>query len=315
MPGKLLIAGASGKLGHATLQALLSHTLLPRESIICTSSSSSGAEKLSSLGVETRFADWDDAASWATALQGIEKLFLISSARVDKDFDDAPEGTGREADHFVALDAARKAGVEHVYYTSLAFANPSRSRVMKAHERTEAYLTRQDEVKWTIIREGLYSESWPLYLGHFDPAEDSRDEVVVAGEGRVNWTAINDLGLANALILAAESSEYAGKTLYLAQSKALTLSDVAELVAKTRGSPFTIKVVDRTDHEKHHTARGMDKAFVQWWSKTYDALAAGECEVPDHTLEELLATKGIEPTPMAETVNEMARSSQVFTGK
>jgi uncharacterized protein YbjT (DUF2867 family) len=133
----LVIAGASGKLGFATLTSLLEHNLIPASEITVTSSSESGAAKLkpaTGKGVKLVSAEWDDPTSWETAFQNADKLFLISSARIEKDFGDAPHGQGREADHFKALEAAKKAGVKHVYYTSLAFANPSKSRVMKAHE-------------------------------------------------------------------------------------------------------------------------------------------------------------------------------------
>src|ERR1700753_3777524 len=123
----LAIVGASGKLGFATLNALVDNNLIPPDESVCTTSSLSGEEKLSSLrerGVQVRLANWDSQSSFESAFQGCSKLFLISSSRINKDFFDAPLGQGREADHFVALEAAKKAGVKHVYYTSLAFANP-----------------------------------------------------------------------------------------------------------------------------------------------------------------------------------------------
>lgn len=186
--GKLAIIGASGKLGFATLNALLDNNLLNPTDIIVTTSSKSGAEKLENArrkGVEVRNAHWDDEASFETALQGCDKLFLISSARIDKDFHNAPPGEGREADHFRALAAAKKVGVKHVYYTSLAFQNPSLSRVMKAHERTEESL-QQSDLSFTLIRQGLYNESWPLYFGHYDLPDDSRSEVLVAGDSKIS---------------------------------------------------------------------------------------------------------------------------------
>jgi uncharacterized protein YbjT (DUF2867 family) len=307
----LVIQGASGKLGYATLSALLEHDLIPATEITVTSSSDAGAAKLKSAtdkGVKLISADWDNPASWETAFKGADKLFLISSARIDKDFGDAPHGEGREADHFPALEAAKKVGVKHVYYTSLAFANPSKSRVMKAHERTEEYLQREWPGKFTIIREGLYNESWPLYFGHYDVANDPRDEIVTGGDGPISWTSIPDLGLANALILAAPSSEWAGKIFYLSQRQTHTLKDVAGMVSKAKGKQVAHKTVSRQEHEKFYVEeQGMPEAMITWWSKSYDALRDNECEIDDPTLEQLLATKGVKPTPMEETVAEMLK--------
>lgn len=307
----LVIEGASGKLGFATLTALLEHNLLPPSEITVTSSSPSGAAKLQSVvekGVKLVSANWDDPQSWEAAFRGADKLFLISSARIEKDFGDAPHGQGREADQFAALEAAKKVGIKHVYYTSLAFANPSKSRVMKAHERTEEYLQREWAGKFTIIREGLYSESWPLYFGHYDVPNDDRSEVITGGDSPISWTSIPDLGLANALILAAPANEWADRTFYLSQRKAHTLKEVAGMLSKAKGKEVSFRVVPREEHEKFYVQdKGMPEPMIKWWSKTYDALRDGECEIDDPTLEQLLATKGVKPSPMEQTVEEMIK--------
>jgi uncharacterized protein YbjT (DUF2867 family) len=311
-PTMLVIQGASGKLGFATLNAILEHNLLPPTDITVTSSSDAGAAKLkpaTEKGVKLVTAEWDKPGSWETAFKGADKLFLISSARIEKDFNDAPHGEGREADHFPALEVAKKVGVKHVYYTSLAFANPSKSRVMKAHERTEEYLRREWPGKFTIIREGLYNESWPLYFGHYDVPNDSRDEVITGGDGPISWTSIPNLGLANALILAAPSSEWADKAFYLSQRQTRTLKDVAGMVSKAKGKQVAYKTVSREEHEKFYVhERGMPEAMITWWSKSYDALRDNECQIDDPTLEQLLASKGVKPTPMEETVTEMLKT-------
>lgn len=308
----LAIVGASGKLGLATLQAVLSHNLLPPNQIICTSSSDEGTAKLSSAqqkGVRVKRAHWDDPSSFEVAFEGCKKLFLISSSRIQKDFNDAPEGEGREADHYAALEAAERVGVKHVYYTSLAFQKPSKSRVMKAHERTEDWLkANKGKIKFTIIREGLYNESWPLYLGHYKPGQDERTEVPLAGDSKISWTSIADLGLASALILATSSDEWTGRTVYLAQSKAHTLAEVAEMVSRARSEKVRLKIVPREEHEKYYVEeRGMDEAYVKWWSRTYDALREQECEIRDPTLEELLGNKRLRPKRLEETLVEMLK--------
>lgn len=217
----LAIIGASGKLGGATLNALLSYKLAEPASIVALTSSQPGSEtwkKLSSKGVNVRHGTFDDGSTLEAALQGCTKFFLVSTPRIEMDFNDAPNGQGREKHHKTAIDAAVRAGVKHIYYSSLAFGSPSKAGVMRAHIRTEAYLATRD-IQTTVIREGLYNESWPLYLGYFDPkGDDTRDKVALAGDGKICWTAIEDLGLGNALVLAAPSDEYAGKTFYLSST-------------------------------------------------------------------------------------------------
>ncbi|TKA83854.1 hypothetical protein B0A55_00088 [Friedmanniomyces simplex] len=306
----LAIVGASGKLGFATLTALLDRGLLLASDLILTTSSATGAQKLQDAalkGALIRHVNWDDDQNaWHAALQGCDKLFLISSSRIQKDYGDASPGQGREADHFKALEAAKIVGVEHVYYSSLAFANPSKSNVMTAHERTEEWLVKEWAGKYTIIREGLYNESWPLYLGHYNVAKDERTEVPIAGDSKISWTSIADLGMATAVVLAAPLGEWADKTCCLSQSQAHSLSEVAGMVSKAKSKEVQVKVVTRDEHEAYYTQqRGMDEPFIRWWSRTYDALRDNECEIQDPTLELLLGKQGLKPKRMEDTITEM----------
>ncbi|PNS18008.1 UPF0676 protein [Sphaceloma murrayae] len=308
---KLAIIGASGKLAFATLRALLSQNLLPASSIVATTSATSSSaaqwQKLSSLGVTVRHATFDDAETITSALHDVSRIFLVSSPRIAMDFHNAPRGSGREKDHIAVIDAAKKAGVEHVYYTSLAFGRPSKSGVMRAHIVTEEYLEQQKGLDWTVIREGLYNESWPLYFGHWKVGEDDRTEVEVAGDSKINWTSIEDLGLANALVLAGPREEWKHRTFYLSNTRdAKSLSDIADLVSKTLGREVKVKVVDRKEHEDFYVQqRGMDEGMIKWWSKTYDSLRDEECLIRDDTFEKLLSSKDVAPTPMEQTVKEM----------
>lgn len=186
----LALTSTTGKLGSATLKAILEHKLIsPSNLVICTSSplTSPKLNAYKAQGLQIRSFDFNSPDS--AAFTGCTKLFLVSTPQIALDFNDAPLGEGREKHHFAAIDAARKAGVKHVVYTSLAFGSASEAGVMRAHSRTERYL-RELEMEGvmdvTIIREGLYNSSWPLYLGYFDVGRDERDEIVVAGDGRVS---------------------------------------------------------------------------------------------------------------------------------
>jgi nucleoside-diphosphate-sugar epimerase len=330
MAETIAIIGASGKLGGATLAALLAHNLAPPASIVALTSSQPGSQTWKTLAakgdgkVQVRRADFEDGASLEAALAGVHRLFLVSTPAIALDFADAPPGRGRERHHKAAIDAAVKAGVHHVYYSSLGFASAggaaadhSKAGVMRAHLRTEAYLRQlRDEgtLGSTVIREGLYNESWPLYLGYFGvgPAGDDRTTVKLAGDGKICWTAIHDLGVASALVLVAPKEKYAGKTFYLSTSpdSAKNLKEVAAIVGEARGKEVQVQIVGREEHERHYIHdRGVDKLAVEWWASTYEALEDGECLIDDPTLEQLLSGIGLTPVTMEETVRKMIKGS------
>jgi uncharacterized protein YbjT (DUF2867 family) len=228
------------------------------------------------------------------------------------DYNDAPLWKGRELHHRSAIDAAVSVGVKHIFYTSLAFSNPSKAGVMRAHIRTEEYLKElegQGKVRVTVLREGLYNESWPLYFGYyFGLKEESRTEVVVAGDGRVCWTSIADMAYATAKILGEASEKWAGKTVYLSQKKSCTLRDISGMVGTIREEEVRLKVVDRKAFVEFYAGeKGMQREAVEWWSSSYEALEQGECEIDDPTLEGILREAGRVPKGLEETVEEMLR--------
>ncbi|KAI1357172.1 hypothetical protein F5Y08DRAFT_324853 [Xylaria arbuscula] len=347
---KIAIVGASGKLGGATLSALLQYNLAPSSDIIALTSSSAPESqtwnKLSATSAQVRHARFEDGKTFEEALRDVHTLFLVSTPDIALDFGVPMEydgtsagaekdGKGRESHHKNAIDAAVRAGVKWIVYSSLGFgfregkgkgkgvSGESKAGVMRAHLRTEAYLraiSAEHGVQITILREGLYNESWPLYLGYFDVAHarEERDVVLLGGDGKICWTAIHDLGVASALVLASATGsaegekreEFVGKTFYLSTrpEMAKTVAEVADLVGRERGRDVKVEIVGRKEHERYYVEeRGMERPAVEWWAGTYEALEDGECLVDDPVLERLLARVGLKPIPIEETVAAMVR--------
>lgn len=306
----LALTGCTGKIGGAVLSALLSGNLIsPSELVICTSSNPDDMHfsSLRQKGAQVRYSNYDDPESMVKAFSGCSKLFLVSTPKIDLDFNNASHGNGREKQHFAAVDAALKAGVNHVYYTSLAFGDDSEAGVMQAHLRTEAYLkSLTDKIKYTILREGLYNESWRLYFGYyFDLMKEQREEVVIAGDGPISWTSIADLGLATALVLVDKTGKFEGKTFYLSSPETRTLKDIARVVSEVKGRAVKVKIVGREEYVRHYAEKGRDQANVEWWVSSYKALERGECDIKDRTFSELLDERGMKPKPVEDTVREM----------
>jgi uncharacterized protein YbjT (DUF2867 family) len=304
----LALTGTTGKIGGAVLHAILEQNLIPpSELVLCTSSNPTDQrfDALRARGATVRQSNYDDLESMSKAFAGCEKLFLVSTPRIAMDYNDAPYGQGREKHHFAAIRAATEAGVKHIYYTSLAFGSESKAGVMRAHLRTEGALKNMKGVKYTIIREGLYNESWGLYFGYYNSKGDDRKEVVVAGDGKISWTSITDLGLGTALIVADPSTKYEEKTLYLSSSKAYTLQDIAEMVSKVKRKDVFLKIVPRDEYIQYYTNSGKERASVEWWSSSYAALEAGECKIEDKSLSELLSSKGRVAKDVEETIRDV----------
>jgi len=127
-----VLTGTTGGLGSETLKSILQ--LVPPSEIIVSlyNPSSTAANDLESIGVTVRRGDYKSPESSKTAFTGGKKLLIVSFPSI---------GNHERFDsHKAAIDGAIEVGIEHIYYTSLAFASHSVTTVMKAHLLTEAYL-------------------------------------------------------------------------------------------------------------------------------------------------------------------------------
>ena len=142
----IVITGASGHLGRATVELVLGR--MPAQEVILTTRHPEEISDLAARGVEVREADFGRPETLVGAFEGGDKLLLISTdavgARVDQ--------------HRAAIEAAGKAGISHVVYTS--YLNPvedNPAAVTADHRETERAL-RESGLAWTALRNGLYAE-------------------------------------------------------------------------------------------------------------------------------------------------------------
>lgn len=110
----IAITGATGQLGQHVIENLLK--TVPARQIVAIVRNPAKAAALSLQGITVRRADYTDEAAFTTALQGIDKLLLISSSEVGQ----------RTPQHRNVINAAKSARVKFIAYTSLLHADTSR---------------------------------------------------------------------------------------------------------------------------------------------------------------------------------------------
>lgn len=216
----LLVTGASGHLGQRVLHHLLETVKVPAERIVATTRNPDRLAALAARGVSVRPADFDDPALLAAAFRGVDRLLLISTDVLDRP-------GHRLVQHKAAVEAAAKAGVGHVVYTSMP--GPQTSAVLFApdHAGTEAALAASGLPGWTVLRNHWYFEN----IFHALPSILATGQWFAAsGTGGLAHIARDDLALAAATALAGGSE---GKTvLTLSGARAYTTAELADLIGK-----------------------------------------------------------------------------------
>lgn len=116
--GLIAVTGASGHLGRLVIESLLAQKVLA-DRIVAVVRNPEKVADLAKRGVAVRRADYAQPATLDAAFADVERLLLVSSNEVG----------GRVAQHENAVNAARKAKVELLAYTSMLKADTSQMRL------------------------------------------------------------------------------------------------------------------------------------------------------------------------------------------
>lgn len=295
---RLILTGTSGHLGSRVLQTILHNDLIPAADLVISTSSPHKVQAVAKQNdIEIIPGDFTDPSalrnSYASANADI--LFLVSYPSPSID---------RWLHHKTAIDAAKDAGVKLIVYTSLMFGGEtgmdSVAGVQQAHIKTVKYL-QTTGLEYVVLREGIYAESWWLYAGFLpQPLPDGDATFVIPSDGKIAWVSWDDLGEATAHILAklAEGQrEWVGRTLNLTGPRATTISEIGKLLAKTSKRKVDVNIAGPEEAKRYHLRDGKKEEWlVESWVGWFTGISAGECEVVDPLLEQVLgrASKGIE---------------------
>lgn len=297
---KVILTGTSGNLGSRVLRSILDLKLIPTADL---SISTSSPEKLADLAkandLQLLKGDFNDP-------ERLKDTFIESSADVLFLVSYPSPSIDRWLHHKAVIDAAKASRtIKIIVYTSLMFGGisgmESVAGVQQAHIKTIEYL-QTSGMKYVIVREGIYAESWWLYAGfqkHPLSKSDTEDiEFVIPDDGPIAWVSWDDLAEGTALILsqiAHGKEDWINQSLSLTGPRATTITKMASLLEEHSGRKVHVKLVGAEAALKYHSGP-QEVWIVQSWSGWFEGIKNGECAVVDPLLEQLLqrTPKGIE---------------------
>jgi NAD(P)H dehydrogenase (quinone) len=242
-------------------------------------------QKAADLGVEAREANYDEPETLGKALQGIDTLLLISSSEIGK----------RAPQHKNVIEAAKRAGVNWIVYTSLLHADTSSLSLAAEHVVTEAAL-RESGIPFTLLRNGWYNEN---YIETIQGALASGAFIGSSGEGKVSAASRVDYAQAAVAVLTSEGQE--GKVYELAGDEAFTLSDLAAEVSRQTGKNIPYNNLSETDYVSTLKTYGLDEGLSEMIAGLDISTSKGDLFDDSHQLSKLI---GRRTTPISETVAE-----------
>lgn len=213
----ILVTGASGNLGTAVIENLLKQ--VSANKIAGLFRNADKAKVFSEQAINVRIGDYSDKSSILKALQGVEKLLLVSSSSNDA-----------LTDHKNVIDAAKEVGIAHIYYTGGA----SNKNVEQSElgPLADSYFTTENFIKesgitYTIFQNGLYSETIPFFVG-----EQVLDTGIYfpAGEGKATFAKRTEMAEAIANVLASEGHD--NKTYLITGLSCHSFTDIAQILSE-----------------------------------------------------------------------------------
>lgn len=284
-----VITGASGHLGRLVVDQLLA-TGTPPVQIVATGRDVDRLADLAQDGVTVRRADFADPSTLDDAFAGGDAMLLVSTTTVGVRFDNARN----------AIDAAVRAGVSRIVYTSLVNASTAQMTLADEHRRTEDYL-RDRGTPFVILRNGWYLENYtdqlPMITQYHALLGSAHDGLVSAASRR-------DYAAAATAVLTQDG--HLGATYELGGTP-FTLTELAATISDVLGTHIAYQDMSVADYTATLTAVGLPPEMAAAVADADAGLARGELFTDSDDLVNLIgrpATTAHEAVQTAATIEE-----------
>lgn len=283
---KVLITGATGKLGSKIAEVLLQK--LPANQIAVSVRNPEKAQHLKDRGVDVRLGDFDRPETLDIAFQGIDRLLIISS--------DGDNET-RIRQHKHAVEAAKRAGVGLIAYTSVTNASESGLFLAEVHRVTEEAIAATG-IPYSFLRNNWYLEN---ELGSIKAAIAGAPWVTSAATGKTGWAAQQDYAEAAAAVLAGEGHD---NSIYELSGNLLTQDELGAALADTLGKEVQVQHVDDAAYSEIMKGAGIPEFVLPILVGIQQGIREGHLEMVSNDFEKLL---GRPTTPVHEALAELVK--------
>ncbi len=281
---KMLVTGATGKLGALVVEQLLK--TVPASQLAVSVRNPEKAEALRALGVDVRQGDFDRPETLDSAFAGIDRLLIISA--------DGDNET-RIRQHTSAVDAAKRANVGFIAYTSAANAGESKLFLAEVHRVTEEAIIRTG-IPYSFLRNNWYLEN---EIGSIQGVLAGAPWVTSAGNGKTGWALRQDYAEAAAAVLAGTGHE---NTIYELSGKLITQDELVSVIGEVTGKEVPVQHVDDAAYAEIMKGAGVPEFVIPILVGIQQGIREGVLEIESNDLEKLL---GRPVTPIREALTQV----------
>jgi NAD(P)H dehydrogenase (quinone) len=212
--------------------------------------------------VQVRRGDYAIPETLTRALTGVTRLLLVSGTDL---------GT-RAEQHRAVIEAAKRAKVGLIAYTSVLRADTSTLPIADEHRQTEVLLGAAG-LPYVLLRNGWYIENYTERLAM--PLQ-FRAFLGTARDGRIAAASRADYAAAAAAVLTTEGHE--DKVYELAGDHAFTMAELAEAVSCWAGRTLPYKDLPGDEYRRTLASAGVPEMFLDLLVGTDVAIARGDLD-------------------------------------
>jgi len=246
---RIIVSGASGQLGSLVIDELLARKVAPENLILVSRTPNTDHLKsYAARGASVRFGDFNDPASLDAAYRGGTRMLLISING---------GGGDRPALHKVSIDAAVRAGVKQIAYTSYVNADRNQaSTIAVDHRRTERIL--QDSgVAWTMLRNQIYANGLVDQIAQI--IRDGR-YVTHTPDARVAYVTREDCAAAAAAVLSTPGHD--NKAYNITGPDAVGPRELVALASEISGKEIELVALTEAEYRRQLAADGTPEGAI-----------------------------------------------------
>lgn len=243
--------------------------------------------------VEIVEGDMSKASSLGSALEGVDRVLMISSSLMDM-----------VETQSLFIDASKAAGVRHIIkFSGLDARHETTFPFGLMHKQIEDYLENSGLASTHLRPTGFMQE----YLREVPSITHAGAFFLPLGNVPLNPIDLADVGKVGFLLL--RDGGYEGARLHMTGPEALTMAEIADRISMSIGKPVKYVTVSRAERRQGLIAHGIPAAFADALDKQVEERLKGELESQvDLSTHQLFQVK---PTTFLEFVQ---RSAEAFGG-
>ena len=289
MKRKILVTGATGKLGGLVVEALLKKT--DAANIVVMVRDKAKARNIQAKGIEVRTGNYEDVASLTKAFKDIGKIYFVSGNDLEK----------RVEQHKNVVKIAEEVNVDHVIYTSFGPSDYSENSplydVAKGHLIAEESL-KNSGLTYTILKHNLYMEVIPLFAG--ENLMESRAIYLPAEDGKAAYMARKDMAVLAAEILTGTGHE--NKIYEVSGERSYSFKEIASLITEVSGKEINYVSPSVEDFQATLESYGLSAPAIAMTVMFAKGIAQGAFNKTSTTFKDLT---GKEITPLKTFLKEV----------